>query len=60
MRAVLTTSALIVLGFGLSGCAVAEAGGAVVGTAASVAGDVISAPVDVLTGGSDDSKKSKD
>jgi hypothetical protein len=69
MRAMLTVSALFVLGLGLSGCAVAEVGGAVIGvgatvvsTAVSVTGDVVSAGVGAITGSgdSDDDKKKKD
>ena len=67
MRAMFTVSAIVMLGFGLSGCAVAEVGGAVigagasvVGTAVSVTGDVVSAGVGAVTGGDSDSgKKSK-
>lgn len=51
MRVLLTAAAFAMLGFALSGCAVAEVGGAVVGagvgvvgTAADVTGDVVSAP----------------
>lgn len=61
MRAVITAAAFAMLGFALSGCAVAEvgsdvigAGASVVGTAADVTGDVVSAP---FGGDSDDSKK---
>jgi hypothetical protein len=69
MRVLITVSALLVLGLGLSGCAVAEVGGAVigagasvVGTAVSVTGDVVSAGVGAVTGSgdSDDDKKKKD
>ncbi len=61
MRAALV-SAFIILGLGLSGCVAYDVAStavdvtsSVVGTAADVAGDVISAPF-----GSSDSKKSKD
>jgi hypothetical protein len=43
MREIVTVSALLLAGFGLSGCAVVEVGGAV----ASVAGSVVSTTVDV-------------
>ena len=65
MRSFFVFGAIAILAIGLCGCAVMSAGGAVVGagvsvgttvvgTAADVAGDVISAPF-----GGDDSDKSK-
>ena len=67
MRVVAIVSTLVLLGIGLSGCAVAEVGGAVIGagasvigTAVSVTGDVVGAAAGAVTGGnSDDKKKSK-
>ena len=63
MRAVIIAFAVMTLGAALSGCAVVDVGSAVVGagvsaagTAVDVAGDVISAPIDAATGGSDDKK----
>jgi hypothetical protein len=51
MRSFLTFAAIATLGFGLSACAVVDAGSAVVGAGASVAstavdvtGDIVSAP----------------
>ncbi|HWF64954.1 MAG TPA: hypothetical protein VN685_10115 [Rhizomicrobium sp.] len=66
MRIVFAFGSIAALAIGLSGCAVVSAGAAVVGagasvattvvgTAADIAGDVISAPF----GGSDDSDKKK-
>ena len=67
MRMIATVSSLILLGIGLSGCAVAEVGGAVigagasaVGTAVDVTGDVVGAAAGAVTGGDSDDKKSKD
>lgn len=68
MRAIVIASTLVLLGFGLSGCVVAEVGGAVigagasaVGTAVDVTGDVIGGVAGAVTGSdSDDKKKSKD
>ena len=61
MRNHLAATAIVMLGFGLSGCAVVDAGTAVVGagahvvgTAAEVTGDVVTAPF-----GSSDSDKKK-
>jgi hypothetical protein len=61
MRNHLAAASIIILGFGLSGCAVVDAGTAVVGagahvvgTAAEVTGDIVTAPF-----GSDDSDKKK-
>ncbi len=61
MRAFLVLAAITILGMGLTGCAVAEAGGAViggaasiVGTAASVTSDVVTSPFDLMDG--DDEK----
>jgi hypothetical protein len=66
MRAVVAISALLLLGIGLSGCAVAEVGGAVigagasvVGTAVDVTGDVVGAAAGAVTGSDSDDKKSK-
>lgn len=63
MRAIATIAAFAMLGFALSGCAVAEVGGAVVGagasvvgTAVDVTGDVVSAP---FGGDSDDDSKKR-
>jgi hypothetical protein len=60
MRRIALVAALMGLGLCLTGCAVAEVGGAVVGagvsaasTAVSVTGDVVSAPF----GGDDDKSK---
>jgi hypothetical protein len=60
MRRIAILAALTGLGLSLSGCAVAEVGGAVVGagvsaasTAVSVTGDVVSAP---FSGGGDKDK----
>ena len=67
MRTLVVASTLILLGLGLSGCAVAEVGGAVigagvsvVGTAVSVTGDVVGAAAGAVTGSDSDDKKSKD
>jgi hypothetical protein len=60
MRIVITASVLILLGFGLSGCAVVNAGVAVVGAGVSVIGtavDVTGDAVGAVTGGSDDKDK---
>jgi hypothetical protein len=61
MRNHLTAASIVMLGFGLSGCAVVDAGTAVVGagahvvgTAAEVTGDIVTAPF-----GGDDSDKKK-
>jgi hypothetical protein len=61
MRNHLAAISIVMLGFGLSGCAVVDAGTAVVGagahvvgTAAEVTGDIVTAPF-----GSDDSDKKK-
>jgi hypothetical protein len=59
MRAALSIVALFALGPGLSGCAVASAGSAVIGAGVSVVGtavDVATAPINAVTGGSDDRK----
>ncbi len=67
MRILLVCGAIVALTAGLGGCAVvgagaavvgagAEVGATVIGTAADVAGDVISAPF----GGDDSDKKKKD
>ena len=65
MRAILTFGAIGLLGFSLSGCAVAEVAGAgvsaaatVVSTTVDVAGDVVSGVADTVSGG--DKKKSHD
>ena len=62
MRTVLSLAAVAVLGLGLSGCAVAEAGGDVVSAgadvvsnAADVTGDIVTSPFD--SDDSDDKKK---
>jgi hypothetical protein len=59
MRSILTVSALFAVGLGLSGCAVAAVGGAVIDAGTSVVGmavDVVTAPIGAVTGGSDDEK----
>jgi hypothetical protein len=62
MRHHLAAASIVMLGFGLSGCAVVDAGSAVVGagahvvgTAAEVTGDIVTAPF----GSGDDSDKKK-
>src|ERR1700753_3582476 len=64
MRNILGLCAILLAGVTLSGCAVAEVGGAVVGATVSVAstavhvtGDVVSGVADVATGQSDDKDK---
>lgn len=66
MRVFLIASTLALLGLGLSGCAVAEVGGAVigagasaVGTAVDVTGDVVGAAAGAVTSGDSDDKKAK-
>ena len=67
MRKILCAGALVLAGFGLSGCVVASVGGAVVdgavtvtSTAVHVTGDVVSGAADVATGQSGDKKKPDD
>jgi hypothetical protein len=67
MSIVLRLSLLALAVAGLSGCAVAEVGGAVIGAGVSVAstavhvtGDVVGGAADIATGGSSDDKKSGD
>jgi hypothetical protein len=64
MRRILCFAVLALAGFGLSACAVADVGGAVVSgavsvtsTAVHVTGDVVKGTADVVTGQSDDDKK---
>ena len=67
MRKILSVGALVLVGFGLSGCVVASVAGAAVdgavtvaSTAVHVTGDVVSGAADVATGQSDDDKKKDD
>ena len=67
MTFVVRIAALAVLAASLSGCAVAEIGGAVIGagvdvasTAVHVTGDVVGGVADAATGGSSDDKKKSD
>jgi len=67
MSVALRLSVLALVAAGLSGCAVAEVGGAVIGagvdvasTAVHVTGDVVGGAADAATGGSSSDKKSDD
>ncbi len=61
MRAILMLAAIATLGLGLSGCAVAEAGGAVIGAGASAVGTAVDVTGDIVTApfGGDDSGNHK-
>jgi len=53
-------AAITILGMGLTGCTVAEAGGAVIGGAASIVGTAASVTSDVVTSLFDSSDDEKD